>query len=242
LSAITPRTKLVVVSHILSEPAHVLPVEPIIDVCREQGVAVCVDGPHAVAQLPLALDDLGCDFYTASCHKWLCGPLGSGFLYVAPRCHDRIEPPILSWGRLEPARPQTWREEFWWNGTRSLAAYLAVPAAIEFLEGVGLEDFRRHGHALAKLGAELVDEVTSLAPPTDRDRLYAAMTLAELPPGETHALRAALWERYRIEIPVLNIAGRRFLRISAHLYNTSDDMHRLAAAIAELLDEEIRGG
>jgi isopenicillin-N epimerase len=241
LAAVTPRTRLVVISHILSEPAHVMPVEQVIAACRERGVAVCVDGPHAVAQLPLALDDLGCDFYTASCHKWLCGPLGSGFLYVAQKWHDRIEPPIMSWGRLDPARPQSWREEFWWNGTRSLAAYLAVPAAIEFLNGIGLENFRRHGHALAKYGAELVDEVTGLAPPANRDRWYVAMTLAELPPGDTHSLRAALWERYGIEIPVLKIAGRRFLRISAHLYNTPDDMLRLVAAISELMHDEKHG-
>lgn len=240
LTALTPRTRLVVVSHILSEPAHILPVEQLIAACRDRGIAVCVDGPHAVAQLPLALDDLGCDFYTASCHKWLCGPLGSGFLYVAPPWHDRIEPPILSWGRLEPAAPHSWREEFWWSGTRSLAAYLAVPAAVDFLERIEQETFRHHGHALAKYGAELIDQVTGLQPPADRDRWYAAMTLAELPPGDAHALRMELWVRHRIEIPVLSIAGRRFLRISAHLYNTPDDMQHLAAAIAESLHRDKR--
>jgi isopenicillin-N epimerase len=238
------RTKLIVVSHIFSEPAHRMAVEEVIAAARERGVAVCVDGPHAVAQLPLSLDELGCDFYTASCHKWLSGPLGSGFLYVAPKWHDRIEPPILSWGRLQPAKPESWREEFWWNGTRSLSAYLAIPAAIELLEEVGLETFRRHGHALAIYGAELVDAATGLSPPADRDQYYAAMTLAELPlargaselrPDDSHAVRALLWERYRIEIPVLDIAGRRFVRISAHLYNTPADMQRLAAAVAELL-------
>ena len=74
------------------------------------------------------------------------------------------------------------------------------------------------------------------------DRWYAAMTLAELPPGDARALRSALWERYRIEIPVLNVASRRFLRISAHLYNTTGDMQRLAAAIGKLLADEKRSG
>jgi isopenicillin-N epimerase len=116
-----------------------------------------------------------------------------------------------------------------------LSGYLAVPAAIDFLEGVGLEYFRHYGHTLAKYGADLVDEVTGISPPTDRDQGHGTMSLAELPMGETHELRAALWDRHRIEIPVLHIAGRRFLRISAHLYNTREDMHRLAEGIADAM-------
>ena len=81
-SAATDRTRLVVVSHITSPTAIILPVQKICAEARRRGIAVCIDGPHAPAQVPISLDELSCDFYTASLHKWASAPLGSGFLYV----------------------------------------------------------------------------------------------------------------------------------------------------------------
>ena len=105
-SRVTPRTRLLVVSHITSPTALILPVEAI---CREagrQGIDVCIDGPHAPAHVALDIDRIGCAFYTASCHKWLSAPLGSGFLYAGPAHHGHIQPPLKSWGRLLPNRPR----------------------------------------------------------------------------------------------------------------------------------------
>jgi isopenicillin-N epimerase len=84
-AAASERTRLIVVSHITSPTAVILPVTEICRQAREQGIAVAIDGPHAVAQVPLNIDELDSDFYTASCHKWLSGPFGSGFLHVAAR-------------------------------------------------------------------------------------------------------------------------------------------------------------
>src|SRR6478752_3368216 len=84
-AAATPRTRLLVVSHITSPTAVILPVAEICQRARTHNIAVAIDGPHAIAQVPLNIADLDCDFYAASCHKWLCGPFGSGFLHVAPR-------------------------------------------------------------------------------------------------------------------------------------------------------------
>ena len=133
-AAATERTRLLVVSHITSPTAITLPVEPIVAEAKRRGMLVCVDGPHAVAQLPLDLERLACDFYCASCHKWLSAPFGSGFLYVAPQHHALIRTPILSWGRLPPTRLDAWSDEFIWSGTRDPSPYLAIPAAIERYE------------------------------------------------------------------------------------------------------------
>src|SRR4051794_30336183 len=97
-AAATDRTRLIVVSHISSPTAVILPVAEICRRARQRGIAVVIDGPHAIAQTPLNIAELGCDFYTASCHKWLSAPFGSGFLYVAPQHQSRIRPPVLSWG------------------------------------------------------------------------------------------------------------------------------------------------
>jgi isopenicillin-N epimerase len=114
----TDKTRIVILSHITSPTAITLPIQEIAAAAKERGILVCIDGPHAVAQLALDIQSLGVDFYTASCHKWLCAPLGSGFLYVAPQHRKQIRPALLSWGRLRPLQPKEWYEEFIWSGTQ----------------------------------------------------------------------------------------------------------------------------
>lgn len=233
---VTTRTRLLVVSHVASATAVILPVEKICAEARRRGIAVCVDGPHAVAQLPLDIDNLGCDFYTVSCHKWLSAPFGSGFLYVAPPWQPKIEPPILSWGRLPPASPAVWHHEFLWSGTRDYTAQLCIPTAIGVLDEFGIAAFRRQTHDLAAYAAERLFELTKLTSIVPRQsNLYGSMCLAALPTGDADALREALWQRFGIEIPVPQWRGRRWLRVSCHLYNTVADIDRLVSAISALM-------
>lgn len=131
---VTHRTKLIVVSHVTSPTALVMPVEEICRRAKELDIPVCIDGPHAVAMLPLNLRKLDCDFYTASCHKWLSAPFGSGFLYVAPRQQKHIKPAIVSWGGSIGGRQPSWKDEFNWLGTRNPAAFLATAEAVRFLK------------------------------------------------------------------------------------------------------------
>ncbi|MCA9268724.1 MAG: aminotransferase class V-fold PLP-dependent enzyme, partial [Planctomycetales bacterium] len=155
------RTRLLVVSHITSPTAVTLPVAELCDAARAAGVAVCIDGPHAVAQIPLAIEQLGCDFYAASCHKWLSAPFGSGFLYAHPRWHELIQPPILSWGNTNlPIGRRSWRDEFNWSGTRDTSALLAIGSAIDFLRDVGLEPFRQRTQYLASYARRRLLELT----------------------------------------------------------------------------------
>jgi isopenicillin-N epimerase len=79
------------------------------------------------------LSQLECDFYCASCHKWLSAPFGSGFLYVHPRWKQTVRPVVVSWGNSLSGRPHSWQDEFVWSGTRDPSPFLAVPAAIDFL-------------------------------------------------------------------------------------------------------------
>lgn len=143
---VTSRTKLIVVSHVTSPTALVMPVEEICRRAKELGIPVCIDGPHAVAMLPLNLRKLDCDFYTASCHKWLSAPFGSGFLYVAPRQQKRIQPALVSWGGSIGGRQPSWKDEFNWLGTRNPAAFLTTADAIRFLTSTtsSQSDVRTH--------------------------------------------------------------------------------------------------
>ncbi|HEY3395838.1 MAG TPA: aminotransferase class V-fold PLP-dependent enzyme, partial [Lacipirellulaceae bacterium] len=234
--AATERTRLLVVSHITSPTAIILPVQKIADEARRRGIAMCIDGPHAPAQAPVALDELACDFYTASLHKWVSAPLGSGFLYVAPRWQERVRTPVLSWGRVSPTKPVAWWEEFVWTGTRDPSAYLAAPAAIELLERVGLARFRARTHWLARYARERLVELIGLRPHVpDSEEWYGSMASVPLPPGDARALQNALWQRHGIEVPVVEHNGERSIRVSCHLYNRTSDVDGLVSALGALL-------
>lgn len=258
----TPRTKLLVVSHVTSKTAVILPLRKICARARELGIPVCVDGPHAPAMVPVEIDRLGCDFYAASCHKWLSAPFGSGFLYVHPRWQQSAQPSIVSWGRTLSGQSSGWMDDFIWSGTRDPSAFLAVPAAIEFLEDLlagdsreiaeiggdpatvdGIQVFRDHGHALAQQARLQISEFTGLEPLVpDSPEWHGTMISLPLPdsvreaPAEyMHPLQEALWEKFRIEVPVVNWQGRRFIRVSCHLYNSATDIDYLTDALRALL-------
>jgi isopenicillin-N epimerase len=243
-SSITEKTRLVVASHVTSATATILPIQAICEAAARRRVPVCVDGPHAVAMLPVELDRLGCDFYVASCHKWLSAPFGSGFLWVRRRHQPQLRTAITSWGGSVSGREPSWKDEFTWLGTRDPAAWLAVPEAVAFLEEYGLERFREETHRLANYARRRLVETIGLEPPLPESRdWYGPMVTIPLPPspdtetghGHTDPLQQTLQQRYGIEIPITGFHQHRYLRVSCHLYNTTDDIDRLVMAIEESL-------
>jgi isopenicillin-N epimerase len=239
LNAATEHTRLIVVSHITSPTATVLPVKQICERARQRGIAVCIDGPHAPAQVPLVIDELGCDFYTASLHKWVSAPFGSGFLFVAPKWQQHAEPPLLSWGRQPPLEPTQWWEEFVWVGTRDPSAYLATPAAIELLEEVGLDAFRTRTHQLAQYARHRLIELTKLEPQRpDSSEWYGSMVRIPLPPGDAAQLQERLWQEHHIEVPIVVHNGQRSIRVSCHLYNSHRDIDSLISVLSAELRRE----
>jgi isopenicillin-N epimerase len=238
LAGITSRTRLLVFSHVTSPTALIFPAAELCRAAHERDLAVCVDGPHALAQLDVSLDALDCDYYTASCHKWLSAPFGSGFLYVHPRRQAQVRPSVVSWGRPLEGHPPGWRDELNWVGTRDSSSYLAVPAAIEFLHSVGLEAFRARTHGLAQRARRRIEEITGLPGISpDSAEWYGSMVALPLPrPAEAAPeLQRALWQRWGIEAPCTQFDGRCLLRVSCHLYNQAADLDQLAEAVRELL-------
>lgn len=235
-AALTDQTKLLVISQITSPTAVTLPVKEVCAALRQRNVATCIDGPHAIAQLPLVIDDLDCDYYCASLHKWLCAPLGSGFLYAHPRRQAIMQPASLSWGRIHVEDRHTWRDEFVWSGTRDASNWLAVPTAIEWLEAYGLQRFREETHTLAKYARQRLVELTGLAPIMPDDiAWYGSMAHVPLPPGDAKGLQRALWEQHRIEVPVVAWNGGRYIRVSCHLHNNRKQVDTLLHVLPALL-------
>ncbi len=262
LSAITPRTRLVFVSHVTSTTALVFPLQALCTRARERGVTTLVDGAHAPGQLALDLAQVGADFYTGNCHKWLCAPKGSAFLHVRPGRHagpTLLEAPVVSWGyvaeQLEAdgaaglSADRTGHTGFdaytgrtpierrlQWQGTRDISAFLGVPAAIAFQAEHDWPAWRKRCHDMA---LELQREVIArngLAPIAPDDSLAQMVPIpVRTPPQGDHAeaLRRWLFEERRIEVPVTQHAGRVFVRVSVQAYNTLEDLERLRDALAE---------
>ena len=236
LAHVTPRTKLAIISHVTSPTALVLPVERICRALRAREITVCVDGPHALAMQPLEIDNLDCDFYTASCHKWLCAPFGTGFLYAHPRVQPQVRPMLLSWGTPPEGEQGNWRDEFIWLGTRDPSANLSIPAAIEFIEQLGLERFRERTHAVAQYARNHLVELTgepALSP--DDSQWYGSMVAIPLPPGPVRELQDALWLEAGIEVPVTEWNEQRLLRVSCHAYTQEAEIDQLAGALEAIL-------
>jgi isopenicillin-N epimerase len=241
----TPATRLLFFSHVLYTTGLVMPVERLCREARRRGLLTVVDGAHAPGMLDLHLDRLGCDFYGANLHKWFLAPVGAGFLYVRPGLEDRILPLTVSWGwyyERDRAREQDgyggnrWQRSFEFSGSRDITPWLVVPEAIAFFQEVGWADLRARQRSLAGLTRRLLDGLCGLQPATPvEEELCGAITAWRLPRGDPQALRAALWERYRIEINMIEHPAGPWLRVSTNFYNTPAELEALAAALRELL-------
>ncbi|MBI4575836.1 MAG: aminotransferase class V-fold PLP-dependent enzyme [Planctomycetes bacterium] len=236
--ALGPRTRLLLASHVTSPTALVLPIARLVELGRGHGVPVLVDGAHGPGQIPLDLDALGADWYAGNGHKWLLAPKGAGFLHV---CRDRqavLEPLVVSWGwppEEAPGDPSRGRlaRLFDWPGTTDPTALLSVPVALAFLEEAGLARIREHARALL----ESVSSLTGLAPvgPADGPEWQGCMVSLVLPLDAPEDLGARLRERHRVVVACPEFFRPRVIRVSAHLYNSEEDLLRLARALREEL-------
>ena len=231
-SAVTLRTRVISVSHLTSATAIVFPVEEICRRAHAQGILVAVDGAHAPGQLDLDVDAVGADFYAGNCHKWLCAPKGAGFLHVRPEHQDTMVPPVVSWGSKADAG---FAERFRWPGTHDPAAFLAVPAAIDFLAEHGWDDVRRRCHVLAETGRLRLAELTGLEPVAPEESWLGQMVTAELPELDHDELKRRLYDEHRIEIPLHRFDGRPIIRASFQGYNDESDLDALLEALRGLL-------
>lgn len=246
--SVSEKTKVIVVSHVTSPTALVFPVEEICRRARERGILTCVDGPHALATVDVSLRKLDCDFYCASCHKWLCAPFGSGFLFVNPRRQGKVKPALVSWGGSIAGRQPSWKDESLWLGTRNPAAFLATAAAVDFFQPEMITQFREHSRSLLDEAVTQISTLTGLpAIEAGEDSRCPSMISLKLPktgteseqsptkPAQRDPLQDQLQDRYRIEIPVVHWQEHRLLRVSAHLYNSAAHYERLVEALrAEL--------
>jgi isopenicillin-N epimerase len=233
---VTPRTRVLFLSHITSPTALIFPVEELVRRAREAGIWTVIDGAHAVGQLDLSLDALGVDFYAGNCHKWLCAPKGSGFLYARKELQPLLAPPTTSWGRaVDAEHPNPFVDEFEWQGTRDLAPYLAVPAAIAYQRERDWPTVRRACHEEARWVRRRILDLYGLPPLTpDSDQFFMQMVAIPLPPCDNAAVKQRLLLEHNIEIPVMKWQERCLVRVSVQGYVTRRDLETLVSALESL--------
>jgi isopenicillin-N epimerase len=235
-SGVTPRTRVLFISHITSPTAIIFPVAELVRRAREAGLVTIVDGAHAPGQLALDLHALGADYYAGNCHKWLCAPKGSAFLYARRERQHLVEPLVASWGwESDKPGPSRFIDEQEWQGTRDIAAYLSVPAAIKFIQEHDWPHVQRECHELVCYARERVSELTGLPPITpDSPEWFAQMAALPIPLRDLDTLKRRLYDEFRIEIPTVEWNGRHFVRLSIQAYNTREDIEMLAGALRVL--------
>lgn len=251
LAGVTPRTRVALLDHVTSPTALILPIERLIAELDRRGVDVLVDGAHAPGMLPLHLDTLGAAYYTGNCHKWLCAPKGSAFLWVRRDRRALVRPITISHGAgvTRPDRSR-FHLEFDWTGTSDPTAYLTVPRAIEYvgaLEPGGWPAVMAKNRALAREAREIVCAAAGTAPPCPEEMIGSIATIV-LPDGPTtdigwrrpDPIQQRLFDTWRVEVPVMSwpAAPRRLIRVSAQLYNHRGEYEQLAKGLAHELAAE----
>lgn len=233
---VTSRTKVIFISHITSPTALTFPVARICQRAREEGILTVIDGAHAPGQIPLNLEELGADFYIGNCHKWLCAPKGSAFLYARPERQALLQPFIVSWGyeSLNPG-PSLFQDHFGWLGTDDPSAYLSVPAAIAFQRDYDWDAVRVACHKLAIYARREINALLGTHPISPDDPTWwSQMVAIQVPDGDALTLQRRLREEWRIEMPVTAWNGRRFIRLSLQGYNKPEDIERLLTALRSI--------
>ncbi|MFZ9628597.1 MAG: aminotransferase class V-fold PLP-dependent enzyme [Ilumatobacteraceae bacterium] len=237
-SHVTDRTRVLFVSHLTSATALVLPAADLCRRARRAGILTIIDGAHVPAHLDLDLRVLEADVYTGALHKWLCAPKGASFLYASPAVQEWLEPLVVSWG-WESDAPTGSRfvDHHQWQGTRDLTPFLAVSAALDFVEQHDWATVRADGHRRVVAARAAIDSITGLEPvcPPTRDWL-GQMAVVRLPPDtDVAALQSDLYTSHRIEVPCHRWNGQPLMRISATAHTTDADIEALVAALPDAL-------
>jgi isopenicillin-N epimerase len=251
MAGVTPRTKLIFASHIVSTTALVFPVAELCAQARAASIATLIDGAHAPGQIELDLEAIGADFYTGNCHKWLCAPKGSAFLHVRPEHQRALQPGVVSWGMLAEelaagsdvgggghtgfdayVGQMPLERRLQWQGTRDIAAFLSVPAAIDFQAAHDWPRHRERCHALALQAQRELLARNGLEPIAGDDDV-AQMVAMPVRCDDGEALRQWLSASRGIEVPVTQHAGRRFVRLSVQAYNTAAEVEALLSALRD---------
>jgi selenocysteine lyase/cysteine desulfurase len=227
-NAITDKTRLLMVSHMINITGQILPVRKICDMAHSKGVEVLVDGAHALAQIQFQIPDLQCDYYGASLHKWLSVPLGVGMLYVNKEKITQIWPLLAEGDKKDISRLNH-------IGTYPVHTDLAISAAIDFYHSIGAEKKEARLRYLQQYWTSQVRHTENVIvnTPVDPQRSCAIANVGIK--GMAPALLAeTLLKKYQVYTVAIDGANVHGCRITPNVFTTTTELDQLVKAIREL--------
>lgn len=230
VQAFTPRTKVVMITHMINWTGQILPVKKIAEIARTKGIEVLVDGAHTFAHLDYKITDLGCDYYGTSLHKWLSAPIGSGMLYVK---RDKIK---NLWPLFPNNNPQADDiRKFEVLGTRSFPIEQAIGQAVNFQNAIGNKRKEERLRYLKNYWAEKIVHLPKVKLNTSLKSEYscalANFSIEGMTPGE---IESTLFSKYKIHTSPIVWENIKGVRVAPHVYTPLKDLDRLVDAITYL--------
>lgn len=227
--AITPKTKLIMICHMINITGQILPVKKICDMAHKYGVEVMVDGAHAIAHLQFNIPDLNCDYYGASLHKWLAVPLGVGLLYIREKHQEKIWPLL---GENESVKGINRLNHF---GTNPVHTYLALKYAIEFHHQIGAANKESRLRYLQQYWTKQVVHLPKIQmnTPADNERscAIANVGIKGMKPSD---MATTLLSKFKIYTVAIDGAGVHGCRITPNVFTTLKELDALVNALKEM--------
>lgn len=233
----TSKTKVVFLNHFSSATALIFPVKEICDKAQELGLITIVDGAHVPGHIDLNISELNPDYYTGTLHKWMLAPKGSTFLYVRKELQDSLDPLVVSWGyqSLAPSDSQ-FLDYHEYQGTNDVSQYLCTPKVVEFLKEnnwtqvskkcklIVLENYKRFCDLL---GTQPICPIT--------EEFLGQMASVPVKTDKPTELKSILYEKYKIQVPVMPLNENIYIRYSINAYNSQEDLDKLYDALKDII-------
>jgi len=228
--AITDRTKVILVTHVINITGQVLPVKKIAEMAHAHGVEVISDSAHALGHLDFKVQELGCDYFGTSLHKWVGAPLGTGMMYIRK---DKISKvwPLMG----DDTFADNDIRKFEHLGTRPCGINLSILDALEFQETLGVARKQARLRYLKKYWVNQVKNVPGITINTaheeHRSSAIANVGVKNLPPV---SLANRLFDKYKIFTVAIDMEAVKGVRITPHLYTSTEDLDQLVVALKEI--------
>lgn len=231
--AITPKTKIISMCHIVNTNGMILPIKEVSEMAHEKGILVAVDGAQGAGMFDFNLHDLGCDFYTASAHKWMFAPKGIGVFYAKEASQKYLKPLIVCRGYDDPSIRRL--ENY---NTRNLPELLGLGAAVEFINQIGIDKIHARTYEMkdyfrSKMEANPTFKLKTPA----ADGLSAAIQVVEVIGQDVREVKEDLADEFNIDCRPMTTFGLNALRISLSIYMTKADVDYLVNALEQIAAE-----
>ena len=231
--AISPRTRVIAITHLTSTTGVLYPAREIASLARKRGIYMHLDGAQTFGALDVNLHEIGCDSYSTSAHKWLMGPLEAGLLYVRAERIPEIWPSIVTAGWADNLKGARKFEVF---GQRDDPRVVALEASIDFVNLIGMRTVEARIRELATRLKTQLREIPAVQLKTNVEpELSAGVVKLRLKSIPTLQAYNALWERHRMAIAMTASGDSEGLRFSPQIYNSMEEIDRAVAAVRELV-------